>query len=55
MVNQFLTCFKIQKAIVDLFQVIMKLIVVDSENGLVLYHAGYGDVSHADKDFVGLL
>ena len=40
---------------VDLFQVIIKVIVVDSQNGLVLYHAGYGNVNHADYDFVGLL
>ncbi len=40
---------------VDLFQVIIKLIVVDSENRLVLYHDGYGNVSHADYNFVGLL
>ncbi len=55
MVDQFLTCFKIQKAMVNSFHVIIKLIIVDSENGLILYHAGYGNISHADYDFVGLL
>jgi hypothetical protein len=55
MVDQFLTCFKIQKAMVDLFQVMIKLIIIDSENKLVLYHAGYGNESHADYNFVDLL